>query len=140
VREEIRAARAMVLPSFAEGLPMVIMEAFALSRPVISTYVAGIPELVDADCGWLVPAGSVEPLVDAMKRALDTPIAQLERMGRAGQTKVHERHHIDIEAAKLRAVLERSLGSRLGASAGTSQREGAPIGAIGSRRPDVSSG
>ena len=43
VREEILAARALVLPSFAEGLPVVIMEAMALRRPVLTTYVAGIP-------------------------------------------------------------------------------------------------
>jgi len=47
VREQILAARALVLPSFAEGLPIVIMEAMALRRPVISTFVAGIPELGD---------------------------------------------------------------------------------------------
>ncbi|MEI4479854.1 glycosyltransferase, partial [Klebsiella pneumoniae] len=59
VRDEVRKARALVLPSFAESLPVVIMEAMALRRPVISTYVAGIPELVrDGDTGWLVPAGS----------------------------------------------------------------------------------
>ena len=63
VREEILAARALVLPSFAEGLPVVIMEAMALRRPVISTYVAGIPELIHpGEHGWLVPAGDVEAL------------------------------------------------------------------------------
>ncbi len=60
VREEILASRAMVLPSFAEGLPVVIMEAMALRRPVLSTYIAGIPELVrPGETGWLVPAGDV---------------------------------------------------------------------------------
>ena len=63
VRNEILAARALVLPSFAEGLPVVIMEAMALRRPVISTFVAGIPELVrPGEHGWLVPAGDVEAL------------------------------------------------------------------------------
>src|SRR6202043_2778642 len=53
VTQEILAARALVLPSFAEGLPVVLMEALALQRPVISTYVAGIPELVIAgENGW----------------------------------------------------------------------------------------
>ena len=59
VREEILAARALVLPSFAEGLPVVIMEAMALRRPVLTTYVAGIPELVlQGENGWLFPAGA----------------------------------------------------------------------------------
>ena len=47
------------------------MEALAQGRPVISTYIAGIPELVEPGVnGWLVPAGAVEPLVDAMAEAL----------------------------------------------------------------------
>src|SRR5205085_5227113 len=73
VREEILGATALVLPSFAEGLPVVIMEAMALCRPVISTYVAGIPELVrDGEHGWLVPAGDLEALVEAMEKCLAT--------------------------------------------------------------------
>ena len=67
---------------------MVIMEALALGRPVISTYVAGIPELVEpGKNGWLVPAGAIEPLVDAMSQALSTDSDELERMGRAGSSK-----------------------------------------------------
>jgi len=79
VRQHILASRAMVLPSFAEGLPVVIMEALALGRPVISTYVAGIPELVEPGvCGWLVPPGSVEALAMAMRAALELPTEKLE--------------------------------------------------------------
>ena len=64
-------ARALVLPSFAEGLPVVIMEAMALRRPVISTYVAGIPELVrPGENGWLVPAGDVEALAELCRLVL----------------------------------------------------------------------
>lgn len=71
VKEQILASRAMILPSFAEGLPVVLMESLALGRPVISTYVAGIPELViPGESGWLVPAGSVEALVNTMKTVL----------------------------------------------------------------------
>ena len=82
LREEILAARGLVLPSFAEGLPMVIMEAMALRRPVISTFVAGIPELVQpGEHGWLVPAGDVEALTQAMQACLEAPVGKLIRMG-----------------------------------------------------------
>jgi glycosyltransferase involved in cell wall biosynthesis len=61
----IKRSRALLLPSRAEGLPVVIMEALASGRPVISTTVAGIPELVDESCGWLVPADDQQALVTA---------------------------------------------------------------------------
>src|SRR5262245_4333347 len=101
VREQIEAARALVLPSFAEGLPIVIMEAMALKRPVISTFVAGIPELVQpGEHGWLVPAGDVEVLSDVMRACLETPGETLDRMGESGRKRVAERHSVDTEAAK----------------------------------------
>jgi glycosyltransferase involved in cell wall biosynthesis len=102
VRDEIVAARALVLPSFAEGLPIVIMEAMALRRPVISTFVAGIPELVrPGENGWLVPAGDVQALEDVMRACLETSIETLFRMGEAAHKRVHERYNSDTEAAKL---------------------------------------
>ena len=102
VREEILAARALVLPSFAEGLPVVIMEAMALRRPVLTTYVAGIPELVrQGENGWLFPAGAVEELAAAMADCLAQPVDALQRMGEAAYQRVLQRHDIDSEAAKL---------------------------------------
>jgi colanic acid/amylovoran biosynthesis glycosyltransferase len=102
VRDEILTARALVLPSFAEGLPVVIMEAMALGRPIISTFVAGIPELVlDGRHGWLVPAGDVDALTSAMRACLDAPTDTLTRMGEAARSRVRVRHDQDAEAAKL---------------------------------------
>jgi glycosyltransferase involved in cell wall biosynthesis len=112
VRHEILGSRALVLPSFAEGLPVVIMEALALERPVITTYIAGIPELVEPSvCGWLVPAGSVPFLVDAMKEALSLWPDQLHHMGQQGSHRVRQQHHAPTEAAKLAALLERSVAA-----------------------------
>ena len=105
MREEILAARALVLPSFAEGLPVVLMEAMALRRPVITTYVAGIPELVQpGENGWLVPAGDVEALAAALEDVLARPAAELRAMGEAARRRALERHSIDTEAAKLAAL------------------------------------
>ncbi len=107
VRKEILAAEALVLPSFQESLPVVIMEAMALRRPVISTYVAGIPELITpGETGWLVPAAAITPLVQAMEECLSTPADALQRMGETAYRRVIERHDIDVEAAKLVRLFE----------------------------------
>jgi len=109
VRDEILAARALVLPSFAEGLPVVIMEAMALRRPVLSTYIAGIPELVrPGENGWLVAAGSLEDLVNALVGCLATPIEALQAFGAAGYNRVIARHSIDVEANKLAALFQKA--------------------------------
>jgi colanic acid/amylovoran biosynthesis glycosyltransferase len=102
VLQEILNARALVLPSFAEGLPGVFFEAMALGRPVISTFIAGHSELIEPGVnGWLVPAGAVEPLVDAMAKALRADTAELEAMGRAAAARVAERHNGVVEVMKL---------------------------------------
>jgi colanic acid/amylovoran biosynthesis glycosyltransferase len=121
VRQEIVQSRALVLPSFAEGLPVVLMESLALGRPVISTWVAGVPELVEAGVnGWLVPPGSVEALAGAMEKALQTPVEVLTRMGLAGREKVLREHNAATEAGKLvalfREVIEREREGTKGAT------------------------
>ena len=113
VRQEILAARALVLPSFAEGLPVVLMEAMALRRPVITTYIAGIPELVqDGTTGWLVPAASLENLLQALRACLQLTEEQLHAVGSAAFTRVTQRHGIDAQAALLashfRALTDRA--------------------------------
>lgn len=105
VRRLITQATIVVQPSLMEGLPVVLMEAMAQGRAVISTYIAGIPELVEAGrTGWLVPAGEIDSLAAAMDSALSMPHARLDEMGRAGMARARARHHIDTEAAKLAAL------------------------------------
>lgn len=102
VREEILKSRAMVLPSFAEGLPVVVMEAMALKRPVISTYIAGIPELVVQGVnGFLCAAGDVDDLAKHMESCLLADEDTMKKMGSNAQSAVLARHHIATEAAKL---------------------------------------
>ena len=105
VRSELLASRALVLPSFAEGLPVAIMEAMAVGIPVISTFVAGIPELVHAgEHGWLVPAGDVDALASAMQECLDASDEQIKILGDAAAIRARSRHDIEHEAAKLAAL------------------------------------
>ena len=102
VKKLLLDSQVMVLPSFAEGLPVVIMEAMSLRRPVISTYVAGIPELVThGENGWLCAAGDLDALTLVMKKALTTPLTELKKMGDIAYERVIIRHNVDIEAAKL---------------------------------------
>lgn len=102
VRAHLLASRGLVLPSFAEGLPVVIMEALALRRPVVTTQIAGIPELVrHGECGWLVPAGDIEALAHAMGDLLDAPTTTLDRLGENGARLVARDHDARTEAKKL---------------------------------------
>lgn len=106
VRKAILASRALVLPSFAEGLPVVLMEALALGRPVIATPVAGVPELIrPGESGWIVPVGDRDELAAAMKAALGSPAALLEAMVAAGARRVRTWHRADREAAALAALI-----------------------------------
>lgn len=101
VNEALATSHAIVMPSFAEGLPLVVMEAMAVGRPVVSTYIAGIPELVTPDCGLLVPAGDVAALSRALIALSKTAPERLTRMGLAGRDRALARHDVNVEAAKL---------------------------------------
>jgi glycosyltransferase involved in cell wall biosynthesis len=79
----------------------------ALRRPVLSTYVGGIPELVrPGENGWLFPAGDVDALVAAMQDFLSRSTDELRAMGEAAYRRVLERHSIDIEATRLARLFE----------------------------------
>lgn len=111
VKDELLGSRALVLPSFAEGLPVVIMEAMALGRPVLSTYIAGIPELVQTgQTGWLFPAGDVLALADVMQSCLEADTQALTEMGTKARVRVAERHSAATEAKKLAGFITSSKG------------------------------
>lgn len=107
VRAELIAARALILPSFAEGLPVVLMEAMSLRKPVLTTYIAGIPELVQHNVnGWLFPAGSSTDIANAIEDCLSRSEEDLERMGLEGFTRVVKQHSIETEAARLAGLFQ----------------------------------
>jgi colanic acid/amylovoran biosynthesis glycosyltransferase len=121
IRRTLDESCALVLPSFAEGLPVVIMEAMARARPILSTYVAGIPELVvPGRNGWLVPAGSVEALVEGLCKVLDTPLEELTQMGMYGREDVRSQHEIGMLARKMAAKFREVIESGHSGTASTS--------------------
>jgi colanic acid/amylovoran biosynthesis glycosyltransferase len=113
IRQLLSQSRVLVQPSFAEGLPVVLLEAFASGRAVISTYVGGIPELVHHRLnGWLVPAGNVKALADAVRDALKTPTARLEAMAFEGRRLVLENHSTAAGVDRLEDLLLEAIGGQ----------------------------
>lgn len=83
----------LVLTSDNEGLPVAVIEALASGRPVISTRVGGVPELIDeGETGYIVPPGNPEALADALVDAL-SDMDRLRRMGQKGQQKTLEKYN-----------------------------------------------
>lgn len=99
IKDALENSIALIIPSFAEGLPVILMEALARSRPAIATRIAAIPELlVDGECGWIVSPGNAEELATAMRKALATSPEDLSMMGALGRSRVLERHDVDRSA------------------------------------------
>lgn len=104
VAEALARADVFVLPSFAEGLPVVLMEAMASARPVIATQLAGVSELVeDGVSGFVVPAGDAATLADRIGRLADDPALRL-RMAAAGRARVRADFDVRQEAARIGAL------------------------------------
>ncbi|MCR9108306.1 glycosyltransferase family 4 protein [Marivita sp. XM-24bin2] len=105
VAEELARADVFVLPSFAEGVPVVLMEAMASQVPVLTTRIAGIPELVeDGVSGRLVPPGDVEAFAEALDALLSD--AELRQAyGAAGRAKVVSEYDAAQEAKWLSELI-----------------------------------
>lgn len=105
VREQIISSSVLVLPSLAEGLPVAIMEAMAMGRPVVSTYIAGIPELVEHEVnGWLCPAADIDGLKNVVRKAVSVTDEEWQRMALAARQAVGEKHRLVVEVEKLRRL------------------------------------
>jgi colanic acid/amylovoran biosynthesis glycosyltransferase len=113
-QEELHAlyeeASVFCLPSFSEGVPVVLMEAMAMRVPVISTTITGIPELIeDGRSGLLVPPGRPDRLAEALQRLLADESLRRE-LGSAGREKVIEEFNAAASAAQLHALFVERLG------------------------------
>lgn len=102
-------AQVFCLPSFAEGLPVVLMEALAHGLPVVTTPIAGIPELVvDQDTGVLVAPGRADLLAAALRKLADDPVAA-RRLGGRGLVAVRSRHDAHANGILLAALLSQTI-------------------------------
>ena len=101
IRLFLRKADAIVLPSYREGLPKVILEAMAMAKPVITTLTAGCKETVDQNVnGFLVPIKDSEKLADAMHQLLELDPIDLEIMGRISRKKAVEQFDAKLVATE----------------------------------------
>lgn len=98
------ASDAVVLASFGEGIPLVLMEALAHGRPVVATRVGGISELVEhGENGYLCAAGNARDLAGALAALLRRP-ERAQELGTAAVRTIAERFNIDVSAEKLSAL------------------------------------
>lgn len=106
----LAAADGVVLPSLWEGLPLTLLEAMARSRPVVASAVGGVPELVThGEDGWLVPAGDVTALAEALEffhRKTD----RATRLGRAAGELVRRDYHWQAVIEGFEGVYDEVLG------------------------------
>ncbi len=99
VRGLLADARALVVPSIYEGMPLVILEAMEAGVPVIASAVSGIPEVVvDGETGWLVPPEDADRLVEALTAAHTDP-AEAKRRGEAGRRRLDELYRPEAAAS-----------------------------------------
>jgi colanic acid/amylovoran biosynthesis glycosyltransferase len=109
VRELLVHADVFVLPSFAEGVPVVLMEAMASGVPVVASRIAGIPELVeDGVSGVLVPPANSDALARAITRLLEDPSLR-RRLAERGRAVVEREFDIRREVAKMACLFEQTL-------------------------------
>lgn len=106
VAELLAQSDVFVLPSFAEGLPVVLMEALAASVPVVATQIAGVSELVqDGISGYLVPAGDASALADKLAILMHDPKLR-SKMGKTGVKIVAQEFDISKETSRLAALFK----------------------------------
>jgi glycosyltransferase involved in cell wall biosynthesis len=103
IRDYYERADLFAMPSFAEGVPVVLMEAMAMELPVVATRITGVPELVDDGvAGALVAPGARDELVDALAGLLAAPPERRRAMGRAGREKVAAEYELGRTTEQLR--------------------------------------
>jgi colanic acid/amylovoran biosynthesis glycosyltransferase len=109
VADFYQTSDAFILASFAEGVPVVLMEAMAMELPCIATWVMGIPELIDHGVdGLLVPPADPIALADAVERLMKDP-ELTRRIGAAGRIKIRSNYDLERNTESLIATFREYL-------------------------------
>jgi len=113
VREYMQETDVFVLPSFAEGVPVSLMEAMAAGVPVVTTQIAGVSELVENGVsGYIVPAGDSTTLAERIKTLLTEPQLR-SQFGTAGREKIEKEFNLNHEVARFYRVMTAALDGKI---------------------------
>ena len=92
IRPVLVASDILVLPSYREGFPNVVLQAGAMNRPVIATDVSGSNEVIENDFnGWIIPPKNEDALYEAMISAIELPQFDIDQMGQRARWRIKER-------------------------------------------------
>jgi glycosyltransferase involved in cell wall biosynthesis len=107
--EVLQTADCLVLPSYAEGLPMVVLEAMACGLPVIATRIGAVPEAVrEGQEGFLIDVGDVEALADRMLRIAEDADLR-KRMGAAARRRAEAEFGLDVMVERILRIYDEVL-------------------------------
>ena len=111
IRDLYALADIFSIPSFAEGIPIVLMEAMAMEIPCVTTRITGIPELIrDGEDGLLVAPSDIQSLADALERLItDAPLRK--KLGESGRERVIEEYHLAHNVDRLAEVFSYRIGT-----------------------------
>jgi colanic acid/amylovoran biosynthesis glycosyltransferase len=113
VRELYRLTDIFALASFAEGVPVVLMEAMAMEIPCVATRITGIPELIrDGVDGCLVTPADEAELARAITRLIDDAVLR-RRLGEAGRRRVLEKYDLAHNVDYLASIFQRRLAGTM---------------------------
>jgi glycosyltransferase involved in cell wall biosynthesis len=111
IRQLYASADVFCIPSVAEGIPVVLMEAMAMEIPCVTTHITGIPELIrDGVDGFLVAPSDLDGLTAALTRLMDDP-ALCERIGRNARARVIEHYNLRRNVETLATVFAERIPS-----------------------------
>jgi glycosyltransferase involved in cell wall biosynthesis len=109
VRQLYSETDLFALTSFAEGVPVVLMEAMAMEIPCLSTWITGTPELIRHSVdGWLVPPGDAQEAANAIAHLMDNPDLR-QRLGCSGRLRVLEKYDLARNTARLAEIFRRRI-------------------------------
>ena len=111
IRGHLESVDVFCLPSFAEGVPVSLMEAMAMELPVVSSRIMGIPELIeDGVSGRLIAPGNLEELTTVLEQLATDP-DQRRRLGQAGRRKVVEQYGIERSTGQLQELFSQQIAA-----------------------------